>query len=161
MTAFWLSAPLLAIGFIAGIAISLVQIATSMQDNAFSTIPRLLAFLLGLLLLLPWMLQRSMSYTIGLLGDLARYAASLSFPAATLYGFLLVLARVAGALIFVPLPGVKGAPEPVRAALALGFTLACFPAGRQPELIPRPQPWPVGRLPKRGSESPSGSRLPL
>jgi flagellar biosynthetic protein FliR len=53
--------------------------------------------------------------------------ASLSFPAATLYGFLLVLARVAGALIFVPLPGVKGAPEPVRAALALGFTLALFP----------------------------------
>lgn len=74
MTAFWLSAPLLAIGFIAGIAISLVQIATSMQDNAFSTIPRLLAFLLGLLLLLPWMLSKSMSYTIGLLGDLARYA---------------------------------------------------------------------------------------
>jgi flagellar biosynthetic protein FliR len=29
-------------------------------------------------------------------------------------------------LIFVPLPGVKGAPEPVRAALALGFTLALF-----------------------------------
>ena len=58
MTAFWLAAPLLAIGFIAGVVISLVQIATSMQDNAFSTIPRLVAFLVGLLLLLPWMLQR-------------------------------------------------------------------------------------------------------
>ena len=34
MTTFWLCAPLLAIGFIAGIVISLVQIATSMQDNA-------------------------------------------------------------------------------------------------------------------------------
>jgi flagellar biosynthesis protein FliQ len=54
--------------------ISLVQIATSMQDNAFSTIPRLLAFLAGLLFLLPWMLQRTMSYTIALLGDLSRYA---------------------------------------------------------------------------------------
>lgn len=74
MTAFWLSAPLLAIGFIAGIAISLVQIATSMQDNAFSTIPRLLAFLAGLLFLMPWMLQRTVSYAIGLLGDLGRYA---------------------------------------------------------------------------------------
>ena len=49
---------------------------------------------------------------------------SLTLSAATLYAFLLVLARVGGALIFVPLPGVKGAPEPVRAALALGFTLA-------------------------------------
>ncbi|HLK68723.1 MAG TPA: flagellar biosynthetic protein FliQ [Bryobacteraceae bacterium] len=74
MTAFWLSAPLLAIGFIAGIVVSLVQIATSMQDNAFSTIPRLLAFLIGLLLLLPWMLQKTMSYTASLLGDLGRYA---------------------------------------------------------------------------------------
>ena len=54
--------------------ISLVQIATSMQDTAFSTIPRLVAFLAGLLLLLPWMLQRTMSYTISILGDLGRYA---------------------------------------------------------------------------------------
>ncbi len=74
MATFWLSAPLLAVGFIAGLVISLVQIATSMQDNAFSTIPRLLAFLAGLLFLLPWMLQQTMSYTIFLFGDLGRYA---------------------------------------------------------------------------------------
>jgi flagellar biosynthetic protein FliQ len=74
MATFWLAAPLLLIGFIAGLVISLVQIATSMQDNAFSTIPRLVAFLVGLLLLLPWMLSRSMSYTVSLFGDLARYA---------------------------------------------------------------------------------------
>lgn len=74
MAAFWLSAPLLVIGFIAGLVISLIQIATSMQDNAFSTIPRLAAFLVGLLLLLPWMLSRAMSYTVSLFGDLGRYA---------------------------------------------------------------------------------------
>jgi len=74
LAAFWLAAPLLAIGFFAGIAISLVQIATSMQDSAFSAIPRLTAFLLGLLLLMPWMLHRSMAYAIGVLGDLGRYA---------------------------------------------------------------------------------------
>ena len=74
MAAFWLSAPLLVIGFVAGLVISLVQIATSMQDNAFSTIPRLAAFLAGLLFLLPWMLSRAMSYTTALFSDLARYA---------------------------------------------------------------------------------------
>jgi flagellar biosynthetic protein FliQ len=74
MATFWLAAPLLAIGFIAGLVISLVQIATSMQDNAFSTIPRLLAFLAGLLFLLPWMLNRMMGYTLALFGDLSRYA---------------------------------------------------------------------------------------
>jgi flagellar biosynthetic protein FliQ len=74
MATFWLAAPLLVIGFVAGLVISLVQIATSMQDNAFSTIPRLAAFLAGLLLLLPWMLSRAMSYTVSILGDLGRYA---------------------------------------------------------------------------------------
>lgn len=74
MAAFWLAAPLLAIGFLAGIAISLVQIATSMQDNAFSTIPRLVAFLAGLILLMPWMLQRSITYTESILNNLGRYA---------------------------------------------------------------------------------------
>jgi flagellar biosynthetic protein FliQ len=74
MTTFWLSAPLLAIGFIAGIVVSLVQIATSMQDSAFSTIPRLIAFLIGLVLLMPWMLSKSMAYAAALLGNLGRYA---------------------------------------------------------------------------------------
>jgi flagellar biosynthetic protein FliQ len=74
MIAFWLSAPLLAIGFIAGIAISLVQIATSIQDNAVSSIPRLTAFLAGLLLLLPWMLHKIIAYTTVLFGNLERYA---------------------------------------------------------------------------------------
>jgi flagellar biosynthesis protein FliQ len=74
MLTFWLAGPLLAIGFIAGIAISLVQIATSIQDNAVSSVPRLTAFLVGLLLLLPWMLQKMMAYTSGLFGNLVRYA---------------------------------------------------------------------------------------
>jgi flagellar biosynthesis protein FliQ len=73
-TTFWLAAPLMAIGFLAGIVVSLVQIATSMQDTAFSTIPRLSAFLVGLVLLLPWMLARIVGYTVELLGNLGRYA---------------------------------------------------------------------------------------
>lgn len=74
MITFWLSAPLLAIGFVAGIVISLVQITTSIQDSAFSTIPRLAAFLGGMLLLMPWMLNKCMTYTAAILGDLPRYA---------------------------------------------------------------------------------------
>jgi len=58
--------------------------------------------------------------------------AELTLTAGTLYGFLLVLVRVAGALSFVPLPGIKAAPEPVRAALAVGFTLAL--SGQWPQV---------------------------
>lgn len=74
MTAFWISAPLLAVGFVAGIVMSLIQILTSIQDNAFSAIPRLLAFLAALMLSLPWMLQKMTAYTVVTLGDLSRYA---------------------------------------------------------------------------------------
>jgi flagellar biosynthetic protein FliR len=52
--------------------------------------------------------------------------ANLTLSVGALYGFLLVLGRIGGSLIFVPLPGVKGAPEPARVALALGFTLALY-----------------------------------
>jgi len=74
MTAFWVSLPILAVGFAAGILISLLQILTSVQDPAFGGVPRLIAFLAGLLLLLPWMLARLCTYTAILLGDLGRYA---------------------------------------------------------------------------------------
>jgi flagellar biosynthesis protein FliQ len=74
MTAFWICAPLLVISFALGIVINLVQIATSMQDPVFSSVPRLAACLLGLLLLMPWMLNHATSYAASILGNLAQYA---------------------------------------------------------------------------------------
>jgi flagellar biosynthetic protein FliQ len=74
LAAFWLSAPLLLIGFVVGVGINLIQVLTSMQDSVFSTVPRLAAFLFGFLLLLPWMLSRMLTYTGELFGDLGRYA---------------------------------------------------------------------------------------
>ena len=74
MVAFWLSAPLLVIGFLVGIAINLVQVATSLQDSAVSTIPRLVAFFAGFLVLLPYMLSKLMAYSADIFGNLGRYA---------------------------------------------------------------------------------------
>jgi flagellar biosynthetic protein FliR len=48
-------------------------------------------------------------------------------PVALLYSFLLVLARIAGAVIFVPLPGIRNAPDPIRVILILAVTIALFP----------------------------------
>ncbi len=72
-TALWLSAPLLAVGFVAGIVVSFVQILTSIQDSAFNAIPRLIAFLAAFVLAMPWMLQKMTVYMTGILGDLGRY----------------------------------------------------------------------------------------
>ena len=74
LTAFWLSLPLLAVGFLAGIIMSLLQIVTSMQDPAFGTVPRLASFLIATVIFLPWMLSKIMAYTASILGDLGRYA---------------------------------------------------------------------------------------
>ena len=74
MAAFWLSAPLLMVGFVAGVVMSLVQVVTSMQDSAFSTIPRLAAFLAAMLFSLPWMLKQIMTYSTAILSDFGRYA---------------------------------------------------------------------------------------
>jgi flagellar biosynthetic protein FliQ len=74
VAAFWIAAPLLGIGLAAGIVVSLIQVVTSIQDSGFSAIPRLMAFLGGSLLLLPWMVHRSMAYATDILGNLSRYA---------------------------------------------------------------------------------------
>jgi flagellar biosynthesis protein FliR len=54
------------------------------------------------------------------LGDL-----QLGLP--TLYGFLLVLARVSAVFALVPLPGLQAAPRPARIVLSVVITIALFP----------------------------------
>jgi flagellar biosynthetic protein FliQ len=74
MIAFWLAAPLLLAGLVVGIAINLLQVATSLQDSSVSTIPRLAVFFLGFLVLLPYMLGKLTAYSAGIFGNLAQYA---------------------------------------------------------------------------------------
>jgi flagellar biosynthesis protein FliQ len=74
LTTFWLTLPVLAVGFVVGIVMSLAQILTSIQDSSFSTVPRLTAFLCVLVVAMPWMLGKLIGYTIALFGDLGRFA---------------------------------------------------------------------------------------
>lgn len=62
----------------------------------------------------------------------------LRLPLETVWAFLFVLARVAGVLALVPLPGVRGAVEPARILLAVALTAALYP--RWPRLAPEPAP---------------------
>ncbi|HWF09016.1 MAG TPA: flagellar biosynthetic protein FliQ [Bryobacteraceae bacterium] len=73
LAAFWISAPLLAVGFVTGVLVSLVQVVTSIQDSGFNAIPRLIAFLGGSLVMMPWMVHKAMAYAIDILGNLSRY----------------------------------------------------------------------------------------
>jgi flagellar biosynthetic protein FliQ len=76
--AFWVAlltgAPILAVGFVGGVIVSVVQILTSMQDPAFNTVPRLLIFIASAMLLLPWMAAQMITYSEEVLGGLERFA---------------------------------------------------------------------------------------
>jgi flagellar biosynthesis protein FliR len=50
-----------------------------------------------------------------------------SLPLAAVYAFLLVLARVSGFVVFVPIPGTSSGPEPARIVLGLSLTIALYP----------------------------------
>ena len=51
----------------------------------------------------------------------------LGLPLSTLYAFAVVLARVTGFILFLPVPGFRSAPDSVRVVLALAITFALFP----------------------------------
>src|SRR5437016_9301033 len=57
----------------------------------------------------------------------APHLMTLGLPVATLFAFVLVLARVSGLVAFLPLPGLRGAPDMARVALAVVIAFALFP----------------------------------
>jgi flagellar biosynthetic protein FliR len=59
------------------------------------------------------------------------YGMTLGFPLSTMYAFLLVLARVAGLVTFLPVSAFRAAADGVRAVFALTITFALFPAWPQ------------------------------
>jgi len=58
--------------------------------------------------------------------------AELAINLALVYGALLVLARVSGAIALVPIPGISAGPDASRIVLALALTVALFPVWPQP-----------------------------
>jgi flagellar biosynthetic protein FliQ len=62
-TAILLAAPPLLAGLIVGVAVSIFQAITQMQEQTLVLVPKLLAVALVLLLCLPWMLQVLLTFT--------------------------------------------------------------------------------------------------
>ena len=62
-TAILLAAPPLLVGLVVGVAVSIFQAITQMQEQTLVLVPKLLAIALVLLLCLPWMLQVLLTFT--------------------------------------------------------------------------------------------------
>lgn len=74
LLSFLLSAPILLLGMLIGILVSVFQTATSIQEQSLTFIPKLLITAMALIGLAPWMLAKLMTFTIKLLGQLQTFA---------------------------------------------------------------------------------------
>jgi flagellar biosynthesis protein FliQ len=64
-----LIAPILLAAVIVSLAINIVQVLTSLQDQTLSTVPRLMATGAALFFMMPWMWRHLAHYTVNLLTD--------------------------------------------------------------------------------------------
>ena len=70
------SAPVMLVGLVVGLAISLVQALTQIQENTLSFLPKLVAILLAQLVTLPFALTVLGDFTRLLFGRIAQMGAS-------------------------------------------------------------------------------------
>ncbi len=58
--------PLLTVGLVVGVGVSILQSATSVQEQTLTFIPKIFAVVMTLLMILPWIVSVMMDYTIRL-----------------------------------------------------------------------------------------------
>ena len=69
----FVSLPIMGVGLIVGLIISLFQALTQIHEVTLTFVPKIVAVLLSLLFLLPWMMEKMMSYTEQLITNLPQY----------------------------------------------------------------------------------------
>jgi flagellar biosynthetic protein FliQ len=72
-TALWLAAPILIVGSIVSLLVSIGQVLTSVQDATISTVPKLAAVGIASFVLLPWTLRKLVEFTMSLFQDFHKY----------------------------------------------------------------------------------------
>jgi flagellar biosynthetic protein FliQ len=69
----YISLPIMGVGLLVGLIISLFQAVTQIHEMTLTFVPKIIAVLVSLLFLLPWMIQKMIFYTQQLIVDLPRY----------------------------------------------------------------------------------------
>lgn len=64
-----ISAPVMGVGLIVGLIISMFQSMTQLQEQTLSFVPKVVAMIGLTLLLVPWLAERLLEYTVVLLGE--------------------------------------------------------------------------------------------
>jgi flagellar biosynthetic protein FliQ len=69
-TAVTLAAPILLTAMVIGLAVSLFQSVTSIQEQTLTFVPKALAIVALLILLMPWMLRTLVEFAAGMIGKM-------------------------------------------------------------------------------------------
>ncbi|ETT85870.1 flagellar biosynthesis protein FliQ [Viridibacillus sp. FSL R5-0477] len=67
------SGPLLLIALITGLAVSIFQATTQIQEQTLAFVPKIIAVLVGIVFFGPWMLTQVTSYATDIFENLLRY----------------------------------------------------------------------------------------
>lgn len=67
------SAPMLILGLLVGLLVSIFQATTQIQEQTLAFVPKIVAVMLALLLFGPWILTVMIDYTGDILGNLYKY----------------------------------------------------------------------------------------
>ena len=73
MVVLLVSAPMLGLGLIVGLAVSVFQATTSIQEQTLAFIPKIIAVFVAVLIFGPWMLSIMVEYVTNMLGNLPSY----------------------------------------------------------------------------------------
>lgn len=65
--------PMLGIGLVVGITVSIIQAATQIQEMTLTFIPKVVSIFLALLIAFPWMMDRMVTFTRNLFLELPKY----------------------------------------------------------------------------------------
>lgn len=68
-----LSMPMLGLGLIAGLTISVFQAVTQIQEMTLTFVPKILAVFIGLLFAAPWMMEKLISFTSNIIINIPMY----------------------------------------------------------------------------------------
>ena len=68
-----ISAPMLLMGLVIGLAISIFQAVTQIQEMTLVFVPKIVAVLIALIISLPWMLNIMITYTQNILSNFPAY----------------------------------------------------------------------------------------
>ncbi len=68
-----ISAPILGVSLIVGLAVSILQAVTSIHEATLTFVPKIVAVFVALMIFLPWMMRTLLAFTTSLLINLPLY----------------------------------------------------------------------------------------